>query len=104
MIYARQQSSKSRVTCEVLKGSVLGPVLFRLYAADVLGIAERHGINPRSYADDTQVYFHLKAADISKRILELNIAYCGNIQLDDIEPDKLNANKTQSAYISSKPR
>ena len=39
-------------------GSVLGPILFLIYCADVTAIALRHRMGVHSYADDTQLYFH----------------------------------------------
>jgi len=52
---------------------VLGPILFLLYTADVLLIAERHGFQAHSYADDTQLYFHCipgtSCSDCVKRIV-----------------------------------
>ena len=52
------RSIKSELKCGVPQGSVLGSIQFLLYTADVMQIADRHGLSAHSYADDTQLKFH----------------------------------------------
>ena len=58
-------SETSSVTSGVFQDSVLGQILFLLYMADVARLVEIHGIEFRSYADDSELYLHSKADEIA---------------------------------------
>jgi len=59
--------SKSRtvyIFCSVLQGSVLGPLLFIVYTADLADIVDQHGVFLHAFADDTQMYLHCHSDDL----------------------------------------
>jgi len=54
--YSSQLSSVQSVLFGVPQGSVLGPLLYVLYTAELALVVDRHGLSLHQYADDTQVY------------------------------------------------
>ena len=62
-------------------GSVLGPVLFILYVADLADIVAEHNISFHAYADDNQLYIHCQPEDAQSAVL--NVQQCVSVDLLD---------------------
>ena len=58
-------SSIGYLVCGVPQDSVLVPLLFLLYTAELFDVVAECGLSAYTYADDTQVYLSVPAAEAS---------------------------------------
>jgi hypothetical protein len=102
--FAGQQSTCSMLTCGVPQGSVTGPLLFNLYTADVVRIAQSFDVHVHCYADDLQLYVHCTVHDAPAalqrllRCIEAIDIWMGSNRL------KLNPDKTQLIWLGTRQR
>jgi Reverse transcriptase (RNA-dependent DNA polymerase) len=91
------RSSISFLTGSVPKGSVLGPVMFLLYSADLQDIIIKHGLCPHLYADDTQMYGSCHSYDIDQ--LKERVSTCIDEVADWMRADRLQLNTAKTEII-----
>ena len=95
------KSTPTTVLCGVPQSSVLGPILFLLYTADIIRLIESHRLHPHVFADDTQIYGSCRPAAADQ--LQQRISTC----IDDValwmrsNRLQLNTAKTEVLWCAS---
>ena len=96
-----QKSSTSAVIRGVPQGSVLGPLLFLLYTADIHRIIQSHGLSGHAYADDNQIYFHSLRTQIGLNMPRMLACIDDVSQWLSSNRLRLNPEKTEFIWFAS---
>jgi len=107
--YVRFPGSRSTplplpMLCGVPQESILGPICFLLYTADLVQLVESFELYPHLYADDTQIYGFCRPGDTDS--LRKRVADCVPAIADWMRSNRLqlNASKTEVLWCASAHR
>lgn len=96
-----QKSAVRRLQCGVPQGSVLGPILFVLYTADLISLVQEGGLLPHLYADDTQVYGSCRPSAVAAFSTKLSDCLDAIARWMTSNRLQLNSNKTEVLWCAT---
>lgn len=102
VIVNNTKSSPSVLQYGVPQGSVLGPLLFTLYASPLEDLINSHDIDGMFYADDSQLYLTLKPSTLKTAISKLEICVHDIMAWSNNNKLIFNNTKTEVVHIYSK--
>jgi len=99
--YSGELSAVQLLLFGVPQGSVLGPLLYVLYTAELFHVVARHGLRLHMYADDSQVYISTPAGDAAAAVDRLSACIADINDWMTVSRLRLNPGKTQVMWLGS---
>ena len=81
------------------QGTIIGPLMYILYIADLESLIEKHGVRMNLYADDTQLYDHSHVNNLDRSIATLEACLENIVQWSSQRRLKLNPTKTELIWL-----
>jgi hypothetical protein len=95
------RSQTVRLVCGVPQGSVLGPILFILYTADLVSLVKNCNFTPHIYADDTHIFGSCTPSEVDSFLSKVSGCVCAVAEWTRSNRLQLNSEKTELLWCST---